>query len=341
MTRRTSPKRRAAARIPNPPIYHQIRDIDVDDRQSLRFIYKTTEEEGSQVSIQTYVKAPGVGPIDPRPNGSIVLPLEAANELKKVLNESIASFENRSPLYESRKRNSQEKYPLFADIDPRKVMMALADPSVRKIWDHQDPQWAIKTGLIYHGLQQKLATAVAKLETLIKQDESDESKYQEWAEENLWAFGNYYVGLDKCRTIPRRKIVDLPVRNIRGYIDIVELKTPQPKVLKRISRKHGDDIWCFTHEVTEAICQCVQYLSMYHNDGGHHPRATIVIGKSSRIPEELGALHSLNAHMHNVSVMTFDELLAQAKQSIESLNSHLAKPATKELSAIEEGAARH
>ena len=60
----------------------------------------------------------------------------------------------------------------------------------------------------------------------LESNASEESKYQQWAEENLWAFGNYYVNIDSDRNLSKRKVVDLPVQNIRGYIDIIELKTP-------------------------------------------------------------------------------------------------------------------
>ena len=76
-----------------------------------------------------------------------------------------------------------------------------------------------KDRIVYHGLKQK-----AKLGYLHPWNTPpikciEESKYQQWAEENQWAFGNYYVNIDSGSEIYRkRKVVDLPVQNIRGYM---------------------------------------------------------------------------------------------------------------------------
>lgn len=323
MKRRTQPRKRVSGKMASQQLVHHICEIEVSPRLQLKFVYKTSEDEGEHISLQLYHKVPQIGPIDPKPNSHILLPVAAANDLKKVLNDNLGRVETKDLSYQTLRRSPQREQPCHSSIDAKKVIMALADPITRKHWDHQDPAWAIKTGLVYHGLKQKLNSAIFTLEHLLESNASEESKYQQWAEENLWAFGNYYVNIDSDRNLSKRKVVDLPVQNIRGYIDIIELKTPQPTVLKRIPREHKDDIWCFTHEVSEAIAQCAQYLSRYHNAGGHHPRATIVIGRSKKEPEWRAAIHSLNAHMHNIYVMTFDDLLAQARQSLEALNTHL------------------
>jgi hypothetical protein len=53
----------------------------------------------------------------------------------------------------------------------------------------------------------------------------------------------------------------------------------------------------------------------------YHPRATIVIGRSYGWPEpQLRALHGLNRRLNGVTVITYDQLLAQGERLIEMLS---------------------
>ncbi len=67
---------------------------------------------------------------------------------------------------------------------------------------------------------------------------------------------------------------------------------------------------------------------MLHEDAQHglrgadqvrayHPRAVIAVGRSVGWDEErLNALHGLNGRLHGITVMTYDQLLAQGERLI-------------------------
>jgi hypothetical protein len=177
----------------------------------------------------------------------------------------------------------------------------------------------------------EMQTAVAQLRDLLDQSkEVDELHYQKWCEEHSWAFGNAYVMRDDVRNISAGDKLDVLLPTvISGYRDIVELKRPDMPVL------HLDDAhrnFYFSSEVSKAIGQCHRYLDVLHEvaaDGlrdhpevvAYHPRAIIVLGRSKDWPQDkLKALHGLNRRLSGVTVMTYDQLLAQGERLIEMLS---------------------
>jgi len=116
---------------------------------------------------------------------------------------------------------------------------------------------------------------------------------------------------------------------ISGYRDIVELKRPDMTVLY-YDEQHNN--YYFSADVSKAIGQCHRYLDILHEVAAkglldhpeivaYHPRAIIVIGRSARWKtEQLRALHGLNSRLAGLTVMTYDQLLAQGERLIEMLS---------------------
>jgi hypothetical protein len=176
----------------------------------------------------------------------------------------------------------------------------------------------------------EMRTAVSDLRELLESGEAREEVYQQWCEEHSWAFGNAYVIRDDIHTISSGDRLDLLLpRVFSGYRDIVELKRPDVTVVGWDSaRKH----YYFTAEVSKAIGQCHRYLDVLHEEAMHglrdhpeiiayHPRATIVIGRSHDWkPLRVRALHGLNSRMVGITVMTYDQLLAQGERLLDMLD---------------------
>jgi hypothetical protein len=175
----------------------------------------------------------------------------------------------------------------------------------------------------------EMRAAVAKLRALLESGESSEQVYQTWCEEHSWAFGNAYVMRDEVRAISPSDNLDLLLPTvIAGYRDIVELKRPDMIVLNydEAHRNHY-----FSAEVSKAIGQCHRYLDVLHEVAAqglrdhpeivaYHPRSVIVIGRSHTWNnDKLKALHGLNQRLAGITVMTYDQLLAQGERLIEIL----------------------
>ncbi len=174
----------------------------------------------------------------------------------------------------------------------------------------------------------ELRNAVAELTNHLREGEHSESTYQRWCEEHSWAFGNAYVVNDELRAISASDQVDLLLpRHLGGFRDLIELKRPDMAVL-RWDDSHQN--WYWSAEASKAIGQCHRYLDVLHQDVGdghlrdspdviaYHPRATIVIGRSDDWPhDQQKALHGLNRRLADMSVITYDHLLQQARRTLE------------------------
>lgn len=170
----------------------------------------------------------------------------------------------------------------------------------------------------------EMQAAVADLRDMLDRGENEEHAYQDWCQTHSWAFGSAYVVNDEVRNISASDNLDLLLPTvIAGYRDLVELKRPDMTVL-RYDSAHRNHYW--SADVSCAIGQCHRYLDILHEVAAnglrdhpeivaYHPRAIIVIGRSHEwSANELRALHGLNHRLSSVTVMTYDQLLAQGER---------------------------
>ena len=176
----------------------------------------------------------------------------------------------------------------------------------------------------------ELREAVSELATYLREGAADESLYQDWCERHSWAFGNAYVVNDQVRSISAGDRIDLLLPlNLGGFRDLIELKRPDMRILV-YDRSHRS--WHWSADISRAIGQCHRYLDVLHSEVGlsglrdapnviaYHPRATVVMGRSERWSEEQHqALHGLNRRLSDISVISYDHLLAQARQTLDLL----------------------
>jgi hypothetical protein len=177
---------------------------------------------------------------------------------------------------------------------------------------------------------QEMRSAVTQLRQNLDSGIADEQLYQSWCEKHCWAFGNAYVVRDDVRQITPGDKLDLLLPTVvAGYRDLVELKRPDKDVLL-YDASHKN--YYFSSEVSKAIGQCHRYLDMLHSVAAnglldhqeivaYHPRAIIVIGRSADWSEEkLKMLHGLNSRLTQITVMTYDQLLAQGQRLVDTLD---------------------
>jgi hypothetical protein len=220
-----------------------------------------------------------------------------------------------------------------ADIDPRVVADAVASLlSKTEIVEHlstkelgQELIAAFKGAIRL----QELRNAVIQLRQFLDNGETDEAIYQRWCEQHSWAFGNAYVVRDPVRQISLGDKVDLLLPTVvAGYRDLVELKRPDIQLLK-FDTSHKN--FFLSSDASKAIGQCHRYLDVLANEASkglldhpevvaYHPRATIVMGRSAGwSTEKFKALHGLNARLSGITLMTYDQLLAQGERLVEVL----------------------
>jgi hypothetical protein len=168
-----------------------------------------------------------------------------------------------------------------------------------------------------------LQAAVEELRQYLAVGITDEATFQRWCRLHGWVFGISYQEPDEVREIAVGDTVDFLLPTLVGYRDLVELKRPDMPVLS-YDRDHRNYFW--SRDTAMAIGQCARYLEQLQETRlrdqpeivAHHPRATVVIGRSAGWPDEqVRALVSLNARLTGITVLTFDLLLMQAERLLE------------------------
>jgi hypothetical protein len=186
----------------------------------------------------------------------------------------------------------------------------------------------------------EMVEAVAALRQHLEAEETDERIYQEWCDRHTWAFGNAYVVRDEVRSISTGDRLDMLLPTvIAGFRDLVELKRPNMPVLLW-DKAHRD--FYFSADLSSAIGQCHRYLDVLHEVAAnglrdhpeivaYHPRAIIVIGRSNEWGEDQHrALHGLNRRLNGITVMTYDQLLAQGERLVQMLGHEPAVESTED-----------
>jgi antiviral defense system Shedu protein SduA len=215
----------------------------------------------------------------------------------------------------------------------RSVAAALSDPSVLAALRKDEEGRALVGAMQLSARIAELAEAVEELRSALNSGEVREQFYQDWCDAHNWAFGDAYAMRDDVRTIALGDQVDLLMaRTANGLRDIFELKRPDMRLLGYDS-SHKCYYW--SADASRAIGQCHRYIDALHDYArnglrdnpdvvAYHPQAFIIQGRSHEWDEgQLRALHGLNARLHGVQLMTYDQLLARATKMIEHLTAEV------------------
>lgn len=313
------------------------------------FYVRRTSGVEVAVKIQTYRKAPPPMDWNEVEDKSISLNQPAAQELLRALRQHFAvAQQDEDGNYVVIKVG--EEMADIADLDPGVAARTVADLLTRKDLAQHLTSKELGSELI-SSLRiamrlQELLVAVAELRNQLDTGVADEKVYQEWCEQHTWAFGNAYVVRDEIRQITAGDTLDVLIPTvIAGYRDIIELKRPDKEVIL-YDTSHRN--YYFSADVSKAIGQCHRYLDVlaeeardglrdYPDIVAYHPRATIVIGRSVGWDQEKRrALHGLNDRLHGISVITYDQLLAQGERLVEILGSTVAEEDPPDLEVIED-----
>jgi hypothetical protein len=171
---------------------------------------------------------------------------------------------------------------------------------------------------------------IGLLEMAVWDPDSDEKVFQKILERNPWMFGGQYVATGQ-RTIVLGDQFDVPLITADGSLHLVELKRADASPIVRKDHNH----WIVGGVVHEAVSQTQNYLRSLDEDRhrivaefGIDPRrlhATVVIGHidqaNSSIPMDTiyETLRTYNSFMSRITVMTYDQLVTNARNALEML----------------------
>ncbi len=209
------------------------------------------------------------------------------------------------------------------DVVAHSLVRVLSDGELARRFAASDLAEELVTALRANLRLRDLQAAVKELRRYLVEGIVDEDTFQRWCRRHSWAFGISYKEPDELREIAVGDTLDFLLPTLVGYRDLVELKRPDMAVLS-YDRDHRNYFW--SRETAMAIGQCSRYLEQLQDIrlrdhpeiAAHHPRATVVIGRSSDwADEQRRALVSLNARLTGITVLTFDLLLMQAERLLQ------------------------
>ncbi len=154
-----------------------------------------------------------------------------------------------------------------------------------------------------------------------------EKIFHNWIESNLWIFGVEYHKKHPFRKIEEdNSQADIILETADGFLSLIEIKRPNPKYnLFRYDNSHR----CYfpTSNFSEAIGQCLIYLQRIedykktleqeHSIRILKPRIRLIIGRTRSFnKKENEALHFLNSSLHDIDIISYDQLLENGNRII-------------------------
>lgn len=235
--------------------------------------------------------------------------------------------ENYAPLADGAK-----KYiPLDDAFDKEKV------EHIRAVFDNPDKMTLLKfitdNNLLPQDLlvdleHKKRVDAIGEFETMLSQDLL-EDKWQAWFAKNEWVLGTEFVQIIGERDIDTEHITDYLMQAYDGFVDIVEIKRPDGGLhFWANTQDHGNHVP--SSDLIKAITQATRYIFEVEREANSvkflertgnvktvKPRCVLVFGRSQNWnDEQKESYRILNASYHNLTVMTYDHVLARARRIV-------------------------
>lgn len=170
----------------------------------------------------------------------------------------------------------------------------------------------------------KRKAALNEFSTVINEDYA-ESYWQDWFSKNKWILGSEYIEILDERKIDTSHIADYLMQAFDGFLDVVEIKKPNGLKFWLDSTDHNN--YVPSTDLIKAITQCQNYLYEIERESNSakflertkgtkiiKPRCLLVFGRSNNWTEEqCAAYRILNSSYNQISILTYDHLLARAK----------------------------
>lgn len=151
--------------------------------------------------------------------------------------------------------------------------------------------------------------------------EKNEEVWQRFFQKNDWLLGSDIVEILDERRLDEHTTLDLPVKSLDGYLDIIELKLPSALVWTQHNNPRS--------ELMESVMQCMRYISAAETSANNHqkvselgvdivkPRITLIYGRSDGWgEEEIKRFRIMNSSFHNITILTYDQVLKRASKII-------------------------
>ena len=175
-----------------------------------------------------------------------------------------------------------------------------------------------------------------QFERLVRDPATTEPQLQAVLEDNWWLLGGNYVARVDRRHLTLLDQFDIPLLRADGVLHVIELKKANVRGAVRRHRQH-----CIVGpEVNSAVGQAANYLrsvdEQRHLIGGEHEIecrrafASVIVGypEHNAQPdvthtEYREAIRTYNSHLSRIEVLTYEDLIVTARNTIRSLEARV------------------
>lgn len=193
---------------------------------------------------------------------------------------------------------------------------------VRFILEHKIISEELAEGL----RQARRARAVRQFKKMLD-DDLLEQRWQAWFQANSWVLGSEFVRILDERDIDTENISDFLMEAYDGFLDVVEIKRPGGGLRFWASAlDHGNPVP--SQDLVKAITQASRYIFEVEREANSvkfldkvdgvrtvKPRCILIFGRSHDwSADQAEAYRILNANFHNLTIMTYDHVLARAQR---------------------------
>jgi hypothetical protein len=206
---------------------------------------------------------------------------------------------------------------------------------IKALFENPDKNYLLnfisENNLLPHDLlinleHQKRVEAVKEFESMLEENLLEDS-WQAWFKDNQWVLGTEFVKILDERDIDTEHITDYLMQAYDGFVDVVEIKRPDGDLIFwSTSLDHGN--YVPSSHLTKAIAQSTRYLYEVERESNSvkflervgniktiKPRCVLVFGRSKDWGDkQKESYRILNASYHNITIMTYDHVLARAKR---------------------------
>ncbi len=167
----------------------------------------------------------------------------------------------------------------------------------------------------------ELEIKVKQFEKLLDKKHTDEKTIQGFLHKEYWMLGARYRRIHREMWAGLKGRNDFILEKESGFSDVLELKLPTDELftLGRKPRMSG--------ALKDALSQMAEYLHYYHVNYLSHkeqtnmdvlyPKGIIVIGRRKENEKQL--LESHNAILSKITILTYDDVIGEARQVIKTL----------------------
>lgn len=192
-------------------------------------------------------------------------------------------------------------------------------------------------------------SAVAGYHRLLEEPGSSETTFQEFIEDNLWLLGLDYVHMRPGHDVPRGSL-DFILERFDGFHDLLELKSPQDRIIEAPDAKDGLPPSASSFRLSSALANALAQIHVYRDILTAHteildtqyglphsrdPNVVIVIGRGELLPPHRAAvLRELNRSLHRVEVVPYDQLGHRASAILDSVQKYWAASPSRDAGAL-------